>query len=213
MSEAIYVEPDDRYEIIEGVKCMAAAAAYDHNIVAGKLFSFFDNYFCKNKIGMVVQNADVCLSEGNTFLPDLSVVCDVDLCLPDGNIFRPDILVTTDFSMIGADEKIHGVPDLCVEILSRSTMKNDIFKKKRIYAANGVREYWIVDRWSEKIEVYHLINGEYDLDDIYQNYSLTELDALNETERAEVKFDIKVSVVPELIVDVRDVFKTWWNVH
>ena len=115
--------------------------------------------------------------------------------------------------MIGSDEKIHGVPDLCIEILSRSTMKNDLFKKKKIYAANGVKEYWIVDRWSEKIEVYHLAEGGYELDDLYQNYSDRELSELNDIERAEVQFVIKVSVVPELTVDVRDVFKTWWNVH
>lgn len=193
MIEEIYVESDDRYEIIEGVKYMSAAPAFSHNFVAGKLAFIFNGYFIEHKNGLVI--------------------CDVDLCLPDGNIFRPDLLVVKDFSMIGSDEKIHGVPALCIEILSRSTMKNDLFKKKKIYAANGVQEYWIVDRWSEKIEVYHLIDGEYELDDLYQNYSDTELAELNDAERSEVRFLIKVSAVPELTVDVRDVFKTWWNVH
>ena len=193
MSEAIYVEPNDRYEIIEGVKYMAAAAAYDHNVVTGRLFAIFDNYFRKDKIGMVVQDADVCLSEENTFRPDLSVVCD--------------------FSKLGADKKIHGAPDLVVEVLSPSTAKRDFTKKREIYARNGVKEYWIVDWVAKNIFVHKLVDGNYELDDVYHDYTADELSALEPNERAKVRKTIKVSIVPNLSVNIHRVFETWWNVH
>jgi Uma2 family endonuclease len=37
------------------------------------------------------------------------------------------------------------VPDLVVEVLSRSTKTRDRGEKKAIYEANGVIEYWLVD--------------------------------------------------------------------
>ena len=194
MSEAIYVEPNDRYEIIEGVKYMAAAAAaYDHNVITGRLFAIFDNYFHKNETGMVVQDADVCLSEDNTFRPDLSVVCD--------------------FSKLGADRKIHGAPDLIVEVLSPSTAKRDFTKKKEIYARSGVKEYWIVDWVAKNIFVHKLIDGNYELDNIYHDYTADELSLLEKNERAKVRKTIKVSIVPNLSVNIHRVFETWWNVH
>lgn len=193
MAEEIYVEPNDRYEIIEGVKYMAAAAAYDHNVITGRLFAIFDNYFNKNETGMVVQDADVCLSEGNTFRPDLSVVCD--------------------FSKLGADKKIHGAPDLVVEVLSPSTAKRDFTQKMEIYARCGVKEYWIIDWVAKNIFVHKLVDGKYELDDVYHDYTDVELSALEWNERVKVRKTIKVSIVPDLSVNIHRVFKTWWNVH
>ena len=193
MLEEIYVEPNDRYEIIEGVKCMAAAAVYEHNFVAGRLFMFFNNYFEEHRNGIAVQDADVCLNDDNTFRPDLSVVCDLD--------------------KLGADGKIHGTPDLVVEILSPSTAKRDFDQKKKIYERSGVKEYWIVDWKAKNIFVHKLIDGAYELDDVYHDYDENELAALEDYERAEVKTEIAVSILPDLNVNIHRVFKTWWNVH
>ena len=98
------------------------------------------------------------------------------------------------------------MPDLVVEILSRSTMKNDISIKKYIYERNGVKEYWIVNHWIKAIEVYHLVEGKYELDNVYQIYSPNEWENLEDEERAEAKFDIKVSIFDDLIVDINKVF-------
>ena len=193
MLEATYVEPNDRYEIIEGVKYMAAAAAYDHNIVAGRLFSIFHHYFEEHENGIVVQDCDVCLTEDNTFRPDLSVICD--------------------FAKLGADGKIHGAPDLVVEILSPSTAKRDFTKKKEIYARSGVKEYWIVEWRAKNIFVHKLVDGALEIDDVYHDYDENDLALLEDYERAEVKTEIKVSILPDLSVNIHRVFKTWWNVH
>jgi Uma2 family endonuclease len=40
---------------------------------------------------------------------------------------------------------IDSVPDLVVEILSRSTRENDLGPKRRVYMEGGVRELWLID--------------------------------------------------------------------
>ncbi len=56
-----------------------------------------------------------------------------------------------------------GAPDLVVEILSPSSIRNDRGIKQRLYKRLGVQEYWIVDPKNNAIEVYRLIEGVYDL--------------------------------------------------
>ena len=74
--------------------------------------------------------------------------------LPDGNVLRPDLCIVSDPSAIGDDDKIHGVPDLCIEVLSRSTAKNDLGKKMTLYARNGVKEHWIIYPHDKVVNVY-----------------------------------------------------------
>ena len=102
------------------------------------------------------------------------------------------------------------MPDLVVEVLSRSTMKKDVGIKKDIYDRNGVKEYWIINPWAKSIEVYHLVDCKFKLNNIYQIYSEEDLKQLEESELAEVTYDIPVSIFDNCIVDVRKVFK-WWN--
>ncbi len=166
-------------------------ASFDHNFFAGRLISIFNSYFWEHRNGVAIY--------------------DIDVHLPDGNLFRPDVCIIDDFSWIESGENTPVVPALAVEILSRSTMKNDLGVKKNIYERNGVKEYWIVDQWSKRIDVYHLIDGRYELDDVYRLFSDRELAAMSEEERAEVKYDIKVSIFDGLSVDIRDVFNVWWE--
>ena len=186
-----YDEPD--YEIIEGVKFIMAAARPNpsHITITNRLFSIFENYFDMNNVsGAAFVECDVHLpDEKNVFVPDVSVVC------------NPNII---------EDNGIHGAPDLVVEVLSRSTAKRDIGIKKTVYERNGVREYWIVSPWAKNIEVYHLIDGKYELNDIYTSCTEDELNRMRDEDRAAIKTDIKVSIFDNLIVDVRRVFR-WWN--
>ena len=184
-------DPNDWFEIIEGVKTMAASARGGHNIIAAKIFSAFDAYFIRNNIGAVA-------------------IPDVDVYLPDGNLFRPDLCVICESAKFDDDGKIHGVPELCVEVLSPSTAKNDLGIKMTIYARNGVKEYWIVYPREKIINVYKLSDGYYVLDGVYHSYDKAEFDDLTDAERAEVKDKIQVGIFPELFVDVDRIFK-WWS--
>ena len=180
--DTLVEEPD--YELIGGEKFIMAAAApfVNHITVISRLNYIFVRYIEENEIdAVVVADADVYLSEEDHFRPDLSVVCNLNF--------------------VKSGKKVYGVPDLVVEVLSESTMKNDLGKKKDAYEKNGVKEYWIIDQWSKRIEVYHLIDGKYRLDDVYK--------ADSEDEKVSKK--IKVSIFDDLIVDVQSVFKWWFS--
>lgn len=52
-------------------------------------------------------------------------------------------------------------PDLCVEVLSKSTRKIDRGRKFVLYAEHGVREYWLIDPLQGTIEFYENQDGEW----------------------------------------------------
>ncbi len=62
------------------------------------------------------------------------------------NTYQPDLLYVSNerrqiLERLGAT----GAPDVVVEILSDSTRRRDLGEKLPVYAANDVREVWIVD--------------------------------------------------------------------
>ena len=59
--------------------------------------------------------------------------------------------------------RVKGVPDLIVEVLSPSTHRHDRIRKKARYAKAGVPEYWIVDTDERAVEQYVLERGAYRL--------------------------------------------------
>ena len=177
-------EPD--FEIIGGEKFIMAAAApfVNHITIISRLNHIFVQYIDEKNINaIVVADADVYLSNEDHFRPDLSIGCNLET--------------------VKNGKKVYGVPDLVVEVLSDSTMKNDLGVKKSAYEKNGVKEYWIIDQWSRRIEVYHLINGKYELDDVYK--------VSDDEENKNLHNEIKVSIFDDLIVDIRNVFKWWFK--
>ena len=181
----------DDYEIIEGVKFMAPSPGWGHVNVTANLIKLIGNYASINKLGVVA--------------PD-----NFDVHFPDGNLFQPDfIFVSAENAKLlfqSKDSTIHGVPDMVAEIFSRSTMKRDLGIKKDVYERNGVREYWIIDPWSENIQVYLLQDGKYVLDNVYQNYSDDELSKLTDEERSEIEMEVPVAVLDGFKVKIRNIF-------
>ena len=55
------------------------------------------------------------------------------------------------------------VPNLVVEILPPATARRDRIEKKRIYEANGVDEYWLVEPHRKEVTVFHLTAAKYDI--------------------------------------------------
>jgi Uma2 family endonuclease len=53
------------------------------------------------------------------------------------------------------------VPTLVVEILSPATARRDRLEKKRLYEANGVEEYWLVDPDRREVVVFRRVRGKY----------------------------------------------------
>ena len=177
----VFGEP--RYEIIGGVKfIMSPAPNLTHGTIMNRIMNIFVSYILSNNVKAAAfsDNTDVYFSKEEHYMPDISVVC------------NPEILKSR--------KRIEGAPDLIVEVLSESTMKNDLGKKKDIYERHGVKEYWIVDPWAKRVEVYHLVEGRFVLDDVYMV-----------SEDPEVKTAIKVSIFEDLTVDIRNIFKWWFD--
>jgi Uma2 family endonuclease len=60
-----------------------------------------------------------------------------------------------------ADGKIHGVPDLVIEVVSRHNPGRDRVTKFNNYLAVGVPWYWLIDAESLVVEEYHAAGGHY----------------------------------------------------
>lgn len=70
--------------------------------------------------------------------------------LPNGDTLEPDAAFVSHERLLAAPPPEVGkflrvVPELVVEVLSRSTRSRDEGDKRDIYRAVGVREYWMVD--------------------------------------------------------------------
>ena len=181
----------DDYELIEGEKIMAPSPGMRHVNVTANLVTIINGYARINKLGMAFAD-------------------NFDVHFPDGNLFRPDFIFVSaeNAKKLFANENstLHGVPDMVSEIFSRSTMKRDMTIKKDVYERNGVKEYWLINPWSESIEVYLLRDGKYFLDNVYQNYKDNDLENMTDEERAEVQFEIPVAVLDGFKVKIRNIF-------
>ena len=78
-----------------------------------------------------------------------------------GKIREPDILFLSKEYADRAGEKVYGVPDLVVEVVSPSTEKTDRVEKFAEYAKAGVKEYWLAGPDGKTVEIYGLRDGQY----------------------------------------------------
>ena len=165
-----------------------SAGAY-HNSVMGGLYSVIRFYLRQNKNGYVFTDS-------------------LDVHLPDGNLFKPDLFIVKaeNSGIINWKGAVHGVPDMVVEVLSRSTKKNDLTIKKDIYESNGVKEYWIIDPWAKSVTVYILRDGKFQFDHEYFKCDADEWESFDDEEKAAYKAEIKLSIFEDCIVNINDIF-------
>ena len=180
------VEAKRQTERIHGVTMMAPSPDIAHIGIAGNIYAIFRNYLRNKRCRTFPDGTEVHLDEDTTLIPDAMIVCNRDLIKRRG---------------------IFGAPDLVVEVLSRSTAKYDRGVKKDIYEKYGVREYWIVNPSAKSIEVYHLTNGSFVLDNVYTACSDAEWDDMTEEEREKVQLSLKVSLYDDFLIDVNEVFE------
>lgn len=182
-----------RIELIDGkVFMMSPRPRYEHVTISSNIYFLFRMYLEGKSCKPFADGFDVYLDEKNKFFPDVMIVCNKDIIKHDG---------------------IHGTPDLIVEVLSPSTVKNDRGKKKHAYEKAGVKEYWLVNPFERDVEVYLNKNGAFILDRIY--YYLTDEEiadnaALEDDDKyklsSEIYTDIKVSIFDNLTIKLKDIF-------
>ena len=185
MSDNLAYQEERREELIGGKVVMMAPASAEHVYTAGSIYNIFKNYLKGKNCIPFSDGLLVHLTDENKFVPDMMVVCDRSKIKSDG---------------------VHGAPDLVVEVLSPSTAKDDRTRKKEIYEACGVPEYWLVSPTDKSIEIYLLESGKYILHDVYTVRPDWVLKQMTDEERAAIVTEFKCHLYDELIIRLDDIF-------
>lgn len=133
------------YEYEQGEVLKVPSAQGDHQDISGNLYLAMKERLRASGEGRVWLALDVFLPQARVYVPDLVFLAkeNLDRYAADG------------------DKKIHGVPDLVVEIVSPGGGRRDRFQKFNAYGEAGVPWYWLVEGQTLAIEEYHLLEAGY----------------------------------------------------
>lgn len=168
---------NEQWEVFEGVPYMQAAPSWQHQAISGELYRQFANHL----------QGKGCQAFTSPF----------DLRLPNGeeqdkettNVFQPDIVVICDKNRLKGTGYF-GTPALIIEISSPSTSRTDRVLKFNKYEKAGVKEYWIVDPDGKYVNI----------------FTLQEDKRYGRPESYTEENKVKVSVFPDLLIDLSQVF-------
>ena len=136
---------EGKWEFINGEVIVHSPAKYQHTESCHYLSRLLSIYVDQHGLGVVTSEKTlVCLAR-NDYEPDICFFSKTKAAR-----FKPD-------------QMKFPAPDFIVEVLSPSTEANDRGVKFEDYAANGVREYWLVDPDLRELEQYVLEKGRYAL--------------------------------------------------
>ena len=130
--------PDDllRHELIDGEHYVSPAPTVKHQDIVLNLVHLLLTFVRAHRLGKVM-------------------VGPVDVLFTEHDVVEPDVLFVAAANVDRVRERyVAGAPDLVVEVLSPSNRGYDRNKKRRLYEAQGVPEYWIVDPKAETLEIY-----------------------------------------------------------
>ena len=90
------------------------------------------------------------------------IYADVDTIFGEHDVRRPDLIFfATDRLHLVGKQALAGPPDLCVEVISPSSVAIDRKIKFRQYEEGGVAHYWIIDPMKKTIEGCSSAGGQY----------------------------------------------------
>ena len=131
--------PDDgqRYEIVRGELLVTPAPRDLHQLIVTRLFGELWEYLKPHG------------------LADQLVTAPADITFANDTVLEPDLFVA-DTSALLRSRKWTDVTTLflVVEVISRSTTRNDRTTKREEYQRHGVPHYWIVDGDQRQVEVW-----------------------------------------------------------
>ncbi len=121
-----------RYELLEGDLAMSPSPTRDHQFVTGCLY--------RRLVDRIGDRGAV-------------LIAPFDVHLDGDTVVQPDVVV----ALAGGrsqllNSHLDGIPDLVVEVLS--DRNRDAVRKRRIYAAVGVPEYWLADPQARTLTVW-----------------------------------------------------------
>lgn len=138
--------PEDRYryEVLEGELMMSPAPGYGHQ--------------------NAVMQLGVLISLWRRSSGDRGRVLSApfDVVLAQDTIVQPDVLyIAANHLERLRDGRLHGAPDLAVEIFGVRGAARDRVAKLQIYARFGIPEYWLVDLDEQSVTMLELAGGSY----------------------------------------------------
>lgn len=132
-----------RLELIEGELFVSPAPNLRHQRVSMTFTLALGTYVRAHKLGEV-------------FAAPTEVRLAADVAV------QPDIIfVSRERLHLLKTARIDGAPDLVVEILSPSSRRVDLTRKKAAYERLGVPEYWIMDYDAYDVSIFALVDGRY----------------------------------------------------
>jgi Uma2 family endonuclease len=133
-----YLTWDDgnRYELINGERVLLASPRPKHQLTSNELSRQLSNYCQGSECKVFTAPFDLKISIDTVIQPDILVICET----------------------IDLNEVYEGTPLLVIEVLSTSTMKEDLTKKLLLYMKLGVKYYLIVDMEDCLIHVNTLVD-------------------------------------------------------
>ena len=128
-----------RYEIIAGELYMSKQPHWHHQRTCSNLHGELFIWNQENRLGEIVQAPGVIFSLEDAVAPDLVWISKERLA-----------------NLLGEDGKLHGAPELVIEVLSYGSVNESRDKeaKRKLYSVRGVSEYWIADWQLQTIEIY-----------------------------------------------------------
>ncbi|HEX7183151.1 MAG TPA: Uma2 family endonuclease [Thermoanaerobaculia bacterium] len=139
--------PDDgnRHEILDGEHYVSPAPKTKHQRIS-MAFSI--------RLGGFVE----AYRRGHLFAAPL------DVLLSKHDVAQPDLVfISNERAAILTEDNVQGAPDLVIEILSASTRWRDENLKLQRYQELGIQEYWIVDPFLERVNVFRRNGGRLEL--------------------------------------------------
>ena len=132
------VHEDQKAHLINGEIFMETPASFVHEKLFWKLGFVLRGYVSAMGLGVVLGSRTlVKIDEYNAFEPDL-------------------LFISKDRLGIIKDYEILGAPDMVVEIISKSSRREDRVEKFLGYERIGVKEYWLIDPEKRVVEFYEL---------------------------------------------------------
>lgn len=137
-------EANQPTELWDGELIMTPSPTSAHQAVVGRLVHTLSGFVSQGQLGQVY------------FAP-------LDVVFTQRRVVQPDVIFISNSRQTIIQDRIRGVPDLIIEVVSLGTWRRDCVDKRALYEQFGVAEYWIVDPEAETVEVLTLQNDSYHL--------------------------------------------------
>ena len=145
-SRDLEVFPNDgrRYEIVDGELIMSRQPHWNHQYASYVFIRRVDDWSRQNNAGRVNVAPGIIFDDDDDVAPDAVWISNERLK-----------------TMLQSDCKLHGAPELVIEILSsgNANENRDREAKRKLYSRRGVTEYWLISWPMKRVEVFRR-NGE-----------------------------------------------------